>query len=35
MWIFGQTKSTDKAKELLKTNIAYEFSSRTTYEEED
>ena len=33
MWILGQTKSTDKAKELLKTNIAYEFSPRTTFEE--
>jgi glutamyl-tRNA(Gln) amidotransferase subunit D len=35
MWIFGQTKSTDEAKQLLKTNIAYEFSPRTIYEEED
>ena len=33
MWIFGQTKDTDEAKQLLKTNIAYEFSPRTTYEE--
>ena len=31
MWIFGQTKDTDEAKQMLKTNIAYEFSPRTTY----
>jgi glutamyl-tRNA(Gln) amidotransferase subunit D len=33
MWVFGQTKNTDQAKQLLATNIAYEFSPRTTYEE--
>lgn len=33
MWIFGQTKDIDEAKQLLKTNIAYEFSPRTTYRE--
>lgn len=34
MWVFGQTKKVDEAKKLLKTNIAYEFSPRTTYEED-
>jgi glutamyl-tRNA(Gln) amidotransferase subunit D len=34
MWILGQTKNVDEAKRLLKTNIAHEFSPRTTYEEE-
>lgn len=33
MWIFGQTKDIDEAKQLLKTNIAHEFSPRTTYRE--
>jgi len=32
MWIFGQTKNVEEAKELLKTNIAGEFSKRTTPE---
>jgi glutamyl-tRNA(Gln) amidotransferase subunit D len=35
MWVLGQTKKVDEAKQLLKTNIAHEFSPRTTYEEED
>ena len=35
MWVFGQTKKVDEAKQLLKTNIAHEFSPRTTYEKED
>ncbi|MGC8998404.1 MAG: Glu-tRNA(Gln) amidotransferase subunit GatD [Candidatus Bathyarchaeia archaeon] len=34
MWIFGQTNNPEEAKKLLKTNIAGEFSQRTTYEEE-
>ncbi|MGQ9565634.1 MAG: Glu-tRNA(Gln) amidotransferase subunit GatD [Candidatus Bathyarchaeales archaeon] len=34
MWILGQTKNTDEAKQLLKTNIAHEFSLCSTYEEE-
>lgn len=34
MWVFGQTKERDEAKKLLLTNIAGEFSSRTTYLEE-
>ena len=29
MWIFGQTKDTEEAKRLLKTNIAHEISPRT------
>jgi glutamyl-tRNA(Gln) amidotransferase subunit D len=33
MWIFGQTKDLDEAKNLLKTNIAGEFSPRTLPEE--
>jgi glutamyl-tRNA(Gln) amidotransferase subunit D len=33
MWIFGQTKDCEKAKQLLLTNIANEFSARTTYVE--
>jgi glutamyl-tRNA(Gln) amidotransferase subunit D len=33
MWIFGQTKDVDKAKKLLKTNIAGEFSPRTISED--
>lgn len=33
MWIFGQTKDTEEAKKLLKTNIADEFSQRTLPEE--
>jgi len=33
MWIFGQTKDTEEAKKLLKTNIAGEFSPRTLPEE--
>jgi hypothetical protein len=34
MWIFGQTNDVEEAKRLLETNIAGEFSQRTTYEEE-
>jgi glutamyl-tRNA(Gln) amidotransferase subunit D len=34
MWVLGQTKNVDEAKQLLKTNIAHEFSPRTTYEED-
>lgn len=34
MWALGQTKKVNEAKQLLKTNIAHEFSPRTTYEEE-
>ncbi|KPV65572.1 MAG: Glutamyl-tRNA(Gln) amidotransferase subunit D [Candidatus Bathyarchaeota archaeon BA1] len=33
MWVLGQTKDVEGAKTLLKTNIAHEFSSRTTEEE--
>lgn len=33
MWVFGQTKNIDQAKQLLTTNIAHEFLPRTTYEE--
>ncbi|MCW3994079.1 MAG: Glu-tRNA(Gln) amidotransferase GatDE subunit D, partial [Candidatus Bathyarchaeota archaeon] len=33
MWIFGQTKDVDKAKKLLKADIAGEFSPRTLPEE--
>jgi glutamyl-tRNA(Gln) amidotransferase subunit D len=33
MWVLGQAKNIDEAKKLLTTNIAYEFSPRTTYEE--
>jgi len=33
MWVFGQTSSPKKAKQLLKTNIAGEFSPRTLAEE--
>jgi hypothetical protein len=29
MWIFGQTKDIEEAKNLLKTNIAGELSQRT------
>jgi len=29
MWIFGQTKNLEEAKNLLETNIAGEFSTRT------
>jgi glutamyl-tRNA(Gln) amidotransferase subunit D len=32
MWIFGQTKDSEEAKKLLKTNIAGEFSPRTLSE---
>jgi glutamyl-tRNA(Gln) amidotransferase subunit D len=35
MWVLGLTKKVDEAKQLLKTNIAHEFSPRTTYAEED
>jgi len=35
MWVLGQTKNVDEAKQLLKTNIAHEFSPRTIYREED
>ncbi|MBX5326398.1 MAG: Glu-tRNA(Gln) amidotransferase subunit GatD [Candidatus Bathyarchaeia archaeon] len=34
MWVLGQTKNTDEAKRLLKTNIAHEFSPCSMYEEE-
>ena len=34
MWIFGQTKDSPQAKELLKTNIAGEMSPRTALEEQ-
>jgi len=34
MWVFGQTKKVDEAKRLLKTDIAHEFSPRTTYKED-
>ncbi|MEM3578389.1 MAG: Glu-tRNA(Gln) amidotransferase subunit GatD [Candidatus Bathyarchaeia archaeon] len=33
MWIFGQTQNPEEAKQLLKTNIAGEFSPRTLPEE--
>jgi glutamyl-tRNA(Gln) amidotransferase subunit D len=33
MWAFGQTKEKEEAKRLLLTNIAHEFSTRTTYNE--
>jgi glutamyl-tRNA(Gln) amidotransferase subunit D len=33
MWVFGQTSSPKKAKQLLKTNIAGEFSPRTLAED--
>ncbi len=33
MWIFGQTDNPEEAKQLLKTNIAGEFSQRTLHEE--
>jgi glutamyl-tRNA(Gln) amidotransferase subunit D len=33
MWVFGQTESANEAKELLKTNIAGEFSPRTLPQE--
>jgi glutamyl-tRNA(Gln) amidotransferase subunit D len=33
MWIFGQTKDFEEAKQLLKTNIVGEFSPRTLSEE--
>jgi len=33
MWIFGQTQNVEEAKNLLKTNIAGEFSPRTLSEE--
>jgi glutamyl-tRNA(Gln) amidotransferase subunit D len=35
MWILGQTKDIEEAKELLKTNVADEFSPRTLPEEID
>ncbi len=34
MWILGQTEDTEKAKELLRTNIAREISPRTLPEDE-
>jgi glutamyl-tRNA(Gln) amidotransferase subunit D len=34
MWIFGQTKDTEDAEKLLKTNLAHEISPRTLPEEE-
>jgi len=33
MWVLGQTKDTEEAKKLLKTNIAHEISPKTLYEE--
>jgi len=33
MWVLGQTKDTEEAKKLLKTNIAHEMTERTVYEE--
>jgi hypothetical protein len=29
MWVLGQTKDTEEAKKLLRTNVAGEFSPRT------
>jgi len=34
MWVLGQTKDTEEAKKLLKTNIAHETTTRTVYEED-
>jgi glutamyl-tRNA(Gln) amidotransferase subunit D len=34
MWSLGQTNDSEKAKQLLKTNIAGEFASRTLPQEE-
>jgi glutamyl-tRNA(Gln) amidotransferase subunit D len=33
MWALGQTKEREEAKKLLTTNIAFEISSRTLFEE--
>jgi glutamyl-tRNA(Gln) amidotransferase subunit D len=33
MWVLGQTQDAEKAKVLLTTNLAHEFTSRTLYEE--
>ncbi|MEA2089785.1 MAG: Glu-tRNA(Gln) amidotransferase subunit GatD [Thermoproteota archaeon] len=33
MWTFGQTKDLEEVKKLMTTNIAYEISPRTVYEE--
>ncbi|MEM2537472.1 MAG: Glu-tRNA(Gln) amidotransferase GatDE subunit D, partial [Candidatus Bathyarchaeia archaeon] len=35
MWIYGQTDNPEKAKQLLKTNIAGEYSTRTLYTAEE
>ncbi|MEM3581381.1 MAG: asparaginase domain-containing protein, partial [Candidatus Bathyarchaeia archaeon] len=35
MWIYGQTDNPNEAKQLLKTNIAGEFSTRTFYKMEE
>ena len=32
-WVMGQTTDAKEAKKLLKTNIAYEYSARTLYDE--
>jgi glutamyl-tRNA(Gln) amidotransferase subunit D len=32
-WVLGQTKDSEEAKKLLKTNCAYEFSARILYDE--
>ncbi|MEJ2243266.1 MAG: Glu-tRNA(Gln) amidotransferase subunit GatD [Candidatus Bathyarchaeota archaeon] len=32
-WVLGQTKDSEEAKRLLKTNLAYEYSARTLYDE--
>ncbi len=33
MWVLGQTQDAEKAKDLLTTNLAHEFTPRTLYEE--
>jgi len=33
MWVLGQTQDAEKAKVLLTTNLAHEFTPRTLYEE--
>jgi glutamyl-tRNA(Gln) amidotransferase subunit D len=32
-WVLGQTKDSEETKKLLKTNMAYEYSARTLYDE--
>ena len=32
-WVLGQTQDVEEAKKLLKTNLAYEYSARTLYDE--